>query len=191
MDSNILSYATNSNDPAVSQFSSRIARLRKTAVKRDGQFHFYVTDTTVKELGAYSGSNHHGFFFPDGTRRVLLDVPPDSNAYRETLRRLNEIGVGRSSRQTGEADRTIVADALFAQTARGEIPTLWTADRGLYMPLCRISPDCEHAAKKGTFDRDMADGFEIEVHLENEIRRLRVLPFLGVGGGARRIQSGG
>ncbi len=182
VDSNILSYVVNTNgrrSEDVERIVGRIAKLKRIALKKDGQFHFYVTDTTAIEVGVASGPERTGFAFPEGTRRILLDIDPNSNEYQGVLSKLDELGVGRSSRQSGVSDRRIVADAVFAQTTRGQVPTLWTADRGLYMPLCRLSPVCKRAIEKGTVIQDMADGFEIEFSAGRESRRLRILPFFG------------
>lgn len=181
-DSNILSYVVNTDGRRredVERIVARIAKLRKISQKKHGEFHFYVTDTTARELAVASGPERTGFAFPAGTRRVRVGVERDSADYRSVVEQLERLGLGQSSKQSGLADRQIVADALFADTSRGQVPTIWTADRGLYMPLCRLSPTCQRAIAKGTVVQDLSDGFEIEIRAGSEIRKLRILPFFG------------
>jgi len=158
----------------------RIRKIRRQTLKADGQFRMYITDKTAVEVGGSSGPDRQGFPFPTETRRILLSVERDSSQYGTVLAKLDELGVGRAKKMSGGADREIVADAFFATTARGDVPTLVTADRGIIIPLCNLSPECKRSIAKGTIESETLDGFVIELADGSKApRRLRILPLFG------------
>lgn len=140
----------------------------------------YVTDKTAAELGQSSGPERQGFPFPIETRRIQLSVERDSPQYEAVVKKLDELNVGRAKKMSGEADREIVADAFFATTARDEVPTFMTGDRGIIIPLCNLSPPCKRSIAKDTFEIDTVDGFTVEISDgTKKPRKLRILPLFG------------
>lgn len=135
----------------------------------------YIADQTVLELGRV-----REFSFPAETRRIQLSVDRNSAQYRRVLAELESIGVGRNRGSTGEADQQILADAIFAKSARGELTTFLTADRGIIIPLCRRLPACEVSIRTGRLEVDFREGFEVEIPTgDGKTRRIRILPLFG------------
>lgn len=158
----------------------RMRKIRRQTLKSDGQFRMYVTDKTAAEVGGSNGPDRRGFPFPIETRRVLLSVERDSDQYRDVMAKLVEHGVGQAKKKSGVADQEIVADAFFAETLRGEPATFLTADRGIIIPLCNLSPTCKGSIAKGQLETDLTDGFVVELpDGTGATRRLRILPLFG------------
>lgn len=65
-----------------------------------------------------------------------LDVARDSAAYRNVLTALEQMKVGGGK---GAADQALVADAFFATTQPGVVPSFITADPGIVKPLARMA----------------------------------------------------
>ncbi len=183
VDSNALSLYVNTvgrRAADIEKIVHRIRKIRRYNLKSEGQFRMYVADKTALEVGGSSGPDRQGFPFPTETRRIELATERDSTEYQSIVAKLDELGVGRKKNVSGEADREIVADAFFARTARPEIATFLTADRGIIMPLCNLSPACKRSIAKGTVELDHEEGFVVEIsdHMGRP-RKLRILPLFG------------
>jgi hypothetical protein len=183
VDSNALSLYVNTigrRAADIEKIVHRIRKVRRHNLKAEGQFRMYVADKTALEVGGSSGPDRQGFPFPTETRRIELSTERDSREYKSIITKLDELGVGRKKNSTGDADREIVADAFFARTARSEVATFLTADRGIILPLCNLSPACKRSIAKGTVEVDTEEGFVVEIpDHAGQLRSLRILPLFG------------
>jgi hypothetical protein len=177
VDSNVLNYYVNTKgrrSADIEKILHGIRKIRRIRMKTDGQFRMYVADQTALELGR---SNEHRFPFPTETRRIVVSTKRDSREYQSVMRTLDGAGVGKTRGAAGDADREIVADAIFAATARGDSPTFVTTDRGIIVPLCKLSPPCQKSIALGRLEAENANGFEVEIPVAGgPARRIHILP---------------
>jgi hypothetical protein len=97
-----------------------------------------------------------------------ITVARDSAEYKGVFKRLEDAAVGRAK---GAEDRRIVADAFFAKTEPGVVPTFVTHDKGIYNPLLVLSGQDPARLGKGVAAA-FPNGFSVTV----EGRTIIVLP---------------
>ncbi len=121
-----------------------------------------ITDRTSLEKGPGIIPNVRG---------ISLKVSRSSRVYKDFFTRLREPpAVGTIG---GFPDREIVADLFFAEAIEGEVPTLVTADAGVYKPLAqRANLDLDNLV--GRYEKD---GFIVTLDDLNGVSRsIRVIP---------------
>ena len=119
-----------------------------------------VTATTAAEVAA--GGGHAPW---QGIRTVVQPADP---AYQRLVGALDRAGVGRAA---GGADRTIVADAFFAETRPGIVARFATHDAGIYNPLLRLS-----GIDPATLGRPVWEAYRNGFRVTLEGRTLQVVP---------------
>jgi hypothetical protein len=100
-------------------------------------------------------------------------VSRDDPGFQHILQQLELAGVGGPR---GESDRIIVAEAFFAATQNGAVPTFLTMDRRVYNNLCRLSPACEAMLTQGSPYVTFPKGFLVKLRdADKQVRTLRVV----------------
>ncbi|HZJ63468.1 MAG TPA: hypothetical protein VFD36_08065 [Kofleriaceae bacterium] len=107
----------------------------------------------------------------NGLKGLPITVARDSVDYQKVLTKLESLNVGATK---GAADRALVADAFFAKTDPGGIPTLLTRDKAVFNKLATAAGiDVSKTGGKTLFD---FTGGSFNVTIEGHTLRVIPLP---------------
>jgi hypothetical protein len=96
-----------------------------------------------------------------GVKGLPITVLRDSTDYQSLLKRLEDLNVGAGR---GAADRALVADAFFAKTEPGVIPSFVTGDKAIYNKLAtEAGIDVSNLGSKTLFQHT-GGGFDVAIH---------------------------